>query len=276
MPRPRTPSPKAAGGMSAAGVVTAPASIKSAARVLAIFELFDQERRPLKVGEIAARLDLPQSSTSLLLRTLVGLGYIAADPVRRTYGPTARVGLLGSWCVGTPLRNGGITRLIEALSRDTGQTVILAGRNGIYAQYFHVVQATLPLRMHVPAGTLRMLAWSTPGFVILQDATEAEIRSLVHRTNAELGAAHKRLSAAGVLARIAGSRSAGYAFSRALVTAGTGMIAVRLPGDAAGPKQPLAICVSGWVDAIARDERLIVELIRAAIRTFIHPGQPDP
>jgi len=60
------------------------------------------------------------------------------------------------------------------------------------------------------------------------------------------------------------------------VTAGTGMIAVRLPGDAAGPKQPLAICVSGWVDAIARDERLIVELIRAAITTFIHPGQPDP
>jgi len=75
------------------------------------------------------------------------------------------------------------------------------------------VQATLPLRMHVPTGTLRMLAWSTPGFVILQDATEDEVRSLVHRTNAELGAAQKRLAEADVLARIADSRSAGHAFS---------------------------------------------------------------
>lgn len=274
MPRPRTRSSKAAGGLSAAGVVAAPASVKSAARVLAIFELFDEERGPLKVGEVAARLDLPQSSTSILLRTLTGLGYMAADPVRRTYVPTARVGLLGSWCVGTPVRNGAVTRLIEALSRDTGQTIILAGRNGIYAQYFHVVQATLPLRMHVPTGTLRMLAWSTPGFVILQDATEDEVRSLVHRTNAELGAAQKRLAAADVLARIADSRSAGHAFSRALVTAGTGMIAVRLPEEAVGPRQPLAICVSGWVDAIERDERAIVRLIREAVATFMQPGQP--
>ena len=259
--------------MSAAGVVNAPASVKSAARVLAVFELFDEERGPLKVGEIAARLDLPQSSTSVLLRTLAGLGYMAADPVRRTYVPTARVGLLGSWCVGAPVRSGAMTRLIEALSRDTGQTIILAGRNGIHAQYLHVVQAILPLRMHVPIGTLRMLAWSTPGFVILQDATEDEVRSLVRRTNAELGATQGRLAAADVIARIAESRSAGYAFSRALVTAGTGMIAVRLP-EAAGPPQPLAICVSGWIDAIEREEHAIVRLIREAIAAFMQPGQP--
>ncbi len=52
------------------------------------------------------------------------------------------------------------------------------------------------------------------------------------------------------------------------------MIAVCLPEEAAGPQQPLAICVSGWVDAIERDERAIVRLIREAVATFMQPGQP--
>ncbi len=267
MPRRRTRSRLPHAEPAAAGVVTPPASVKSAARVLQIFELFDTMRAPLRVGEIALRLDYPQSSTSVLLRSLVGLGYLAADPVARTFVPTPRIGLLGSWCVSDPLRSGAVHRLMDELSRATGQTIILAGRNGIYAQYFHVVQATRPLRLHVPAGALRMVVWSTAGFVMLQDTPEAELRALVRRTNAEAGPAQPRIALADVLARIAQARQAGYGFSRALVTPGTGMICVRLPVHQVGA-DPMTICVSGWVETMEAEEPAIVRAIREAVAAF--------
>lgn len=274
MPRRRTTSRLPHAEPEAAGVVAPPSSVKSAARVLQIFELFDTMRSPLKVGEIAARLDYPQSSTSVLLRSLVGLGYLAADPVARTFVPTPRIGLLGSWCVTDPMRSGGVHRLMDELSRATGQTIILAGRNGIYAQYFHVVQATRPLRLHVPVGSLRMFVWSTAGFVMLQDTKEAEIRALVRRTNAEAGPMQARISVADVLARIAQARQAGYGFSRALVTPGTGMICMRLPTHQPGA-DPMTICVSGWVETMEAEEQAIVQAIRAAIVSFMAPDAPQ-
>jgi DNA-binding IclR family transcriptional regulator len=272
MPRRRTTSRLQPAEPEAAGVVAPPSSVKSATRVLQIFELFDTMRGPLKVGEIAARLDYPQSSTSVLLRSLVGLGYLAADPVARTYIPTPRIGLLGSWCVTDPMRSGTVHRLMDELSRATGQTIILAGRNGIYAQYFHVVQATRPLRLHVPVGTFRMLVWSTAGFVMLQETPESEVRALVRRTNAEAGPSHARIQVSEVLARIAQARQAGYAFSRALVTPGTGMICVRLPIHEAGA-DPMTICVSGWVETMEAEERDIVATIQAAIDAVMRPDR---
>ncbi|MGI4795073.1 MAG: IclR family transcriptional regulator [Janthinobacterium lividum] len=273
MPRPRTTFRMAPAEPEAAGVVSPPSSVKSAARVLQIFELFDTMRAPLKVGEIAARLDLPQSSTSALLRSLVGLGYLAADPVARTFVPTARIGLLGSWCVTDPMRSGAVHRLMDELSQATGQTIILAGRNGIYTQYFHVVQATRPLRMYVPVGSLRMLVWSTAGFVMMRDMPEAEVRSLVRRTNAEAAPSQARVEITEVLARIAQARTAEYGFSRALVTPGTGMICVRLPIQQPGA-DPMTICVSGWVETMETEEAAIVEAVRAAIARTMQYENP--
>ncbi len=274
MPRRRTKSRPLTEEPVAAGVVSPPSSVKSAARVLQIFELFDAVRGPLKVGEIAAKLDYPQSSTSVLLRSLVGLGYLSTNPVARTFAPTPRIGLLGSWCTQDPQGSGSVHRLMAELGRATGQTIILAGRNGIYAQYFHVVQATRPLRLHVPIGALRMLAWSTAGFVMLQNTPEEEIRALVRRSNVEAGPTQQRIVASDVLARIEQARQAGYGFSRALVTPGTGMICVRLPPQGTGG-HPAAICVSGWVDTMEKEERQVVGLIHAAIAEYLRSGQPD-
>jgi len=265
MPRKRTKFHPPTNERSAVGLVAAPSGVKSAARVLQIFELFDEMRVPLKVGEIAEKLDYPQSSTSVLLRSLVHTGYADYDPANRTYLPTARVGLLGSWCIGGPFRTTAIAQLVDQLSRVTGQTVVLAGRNGMYAQYIHVVQATQPLRMHVPIGALRPLVWSTAGFVLMQDTREDDIRALVRRTNAEAVKPQRTISVVDVLARVEQARRQGYGFSRALVTPGTGMICVRLPGAGSGSRHPLAICVSGWVETMERDEKTIVRLIREAI-----------
>ena len=53
-----------------------PSVVKSAHRVLRIFEYFDEIERPAAMTEIARRLNYPPSSTSALLKSLVELGYL--------------------------------------------------------------------------------------------------------------------------------------------------------------------------------------------------------
>src|SRR3546814_5492035 len=72
-------------------------TVKSAGRVLEILEYFDDLQRQSTVMEIADALGYPQSSTSALLRSLVGMGYLNYDAHARTYITSSRVALLGSW-----------------------------------------------------------------------------------------------------------------------------------------------------------------------------------
>ena len=77
------------------GTPLAERTVKSARRVLEVLELFAERRGPLTVGEVAAALAYPQSSASVLLQSLVALGYLVHDRGQRTFLPTLRVAFLG-------------------------------------------------------------------------------------------------------------------------------------------------------------------------------------
>ena len=53
-----------------------PTLVKSTARVLQIFDFFDEVQRPARVNEIAELLNVPQSLSSVLLKSLIKLGFI--------------------------------------------------------------------------------------------------------------------------------------------------------------------------------------------------------
>src|SRR5258705_11049422 len=72
-------------------------SIKSAERTLRLFELFSRRQERLTVSDVARGLDIPQPSASMLLTNLAALGYLEYDRFDRSYAPTIRVVLLGSW-----------------------------------------------------------------------------------------------------------------------------------------------------------------------------------
>src|SRR3546814_17492015 len=81
--------------MSTRSASSEPSVVKSAGRVLRILEYFDSVQREACVSEISRTLKWPQSSTSVLLKSLVSLGYLQKDRYRRTYRPTRRGSLLG-------------------------------------------------------------------------------------------------------------------------------------------------------------------------------------
>ena len=77
------------------------------------------------MSEIAEKLDMPQSSTSVLLKTLANAGYLERDPSGGEYLPSERVSFLGNWVTQLPDRREGLPDLMRSLSNATGETVLL-------------------------------------------------------------------------------------------------------------------------------------------------------
>ena len=246
-------------------------SVKSAGRVLRILEFFDEIQREARVAEIAERLSFPQSSTSILLNCLVDLGYMDYLPESRSFLPSPRVTLLGTWLDKGPVRNGSLIRMLEEISHKTGDTVIVAARNGIFSQYIHVLQARSAMRFHVPHGTRRLVVWSATGFALLTKCTDNEIRALCTRTNAEAPSGQPRVEINQVLENVRQTRRDGYFFSTGLVTPGAGSIAVPLPDGIDGRDRALTVAVSGILGEIARREKDIVELLHDVAKRYLTP-----
>ena len=74
---------------------TKPDLSRSIKRTLEVLEFFDSDHLVVSVSKISRALGYPQSSTSILLKSLGELGYLHYDRSTRTYRPTARVAFQG-------------------------------------------------------------------------------------------------------------------------------------------------------------------------------------
>ena len=96
-----------------------------------------------RVARVAERVSFPQSSTSILLRSLVEPGYMEYLPERRGFLPSPRVALLGTWLHKGPLRNRSLIQMLEETAQRTGDIVIIAARDGIFSQYIRARNPSL-------------------------------------------------------------------------------------------------------------------------------------
>jgi len=253
---------KAAVGEAEFGAET---GVKSALRVLKVLEYFDLRQSGARAIEIIDHLGFPQSSTSVLLRSLLKAGYLEYLPSTHSYIPTPRTALLGSWIGGSPIRRGSIGRMMEELSAKTGEAIVLARSEDLYSRYIDVIEATNLLRMHVAVGRQRLLASSTMGVALISHLSDSEIGRLVKRTNAEALPRHKPIDVKLTLAHVEQFRNRGYFFSRGFMTPQAGMICMRLPADLTSSDQPLAIGIGGLAETIERSEAKLASLLSKAI-----------
>ena len=240
--------------------------VKSAARVLQVLELFDEERRPMAVAEIAAHYNWPASSTSALMSSLVTLGYLEYEPGKRVYRPSVRVALLGDWIHRNLLKEGQLARLMEHLNEVTGETIVLAAQNGLQSQYLRVLQGTNALRLHLHIGTVRPLFGSGTGSMLLSAMDDETVRKLARRFNAT-SLQGKRIDISEVLANLAGDRVKGYAISLNQVTMHSGLISMLLP-QALG-EQALVLGISGLTARLLEHEKTYVNFMRKAMKDFL-------
>lgn len=202
--------------------------IKSAARTLRVFEIFDEHHRPLSVSELAEYMDIPQSSASELTKSLTALGYLSRVEGGRQYQPTLRISVLGRWFENTLVNGGSVVDMMGEIQTATGETVILAIEQGTHVQYAHVESAIREVRVEPLVGARRLICKATVGIMLLTLKTDDEISRLVRRINAEEDMA-RPLDTAEVLANVAQARDQGYFMTEGTVVDGIGNFAMLMP-----------------------------------------------
>jgi DNA-binding IclR family transcriptional regulator len=238
--------------------------IKSADRVLRIFEMFGPERQSLTVMEVSRALDVPQSSTSELLASLVRHGYLIRDRRARAFRPTVRISLLGAWVQPRLFRNGRLLPMVDHLHEQTRLAVSMASMVGVSLKHVHTTSGPVPVA--IAQGKDAHLLHSPFGHSLLSVIRGEEVRKIVHRLNAasepELHVRHQD-----ILAMLEQVNRQGFAAARLAV--GWSGIAVLLPQGV--DEEPLGIGLIGRSPDIEARRDELVRAIRQSISQYLGP-----
>ncbi|UHC19857.1 helix-turn-helix domain-containing protein (plasmid) [Methylobacterium currus] len=267
---PRTRTAKAAG-----------VTVKSSMRTLEILEYCDVVRRPVTVSELASQLDYPQSSTSTLVQSLVNHGYLVLGPDGRSVKPSSRVAALGRW-VDPAAPRADVRALMDEVATATGHTILLGVPSDLCVRYVDVIPSRHPMRLEIKVGDRLPLVRSGMGLLLLSRMPDAAVLHVAAQTRERIaarGAAGVGATAlaniwndapdvpddAELLAEVAAIRRRGYALSLGQVTHGAGILC--LPVPTSPENQGLSgLGIGGLSSLIARDERTILEAVKAAAR----------
>lgn len=234
-----------------------PSLVKSADRVLAILELFALRQQPLNLTQISSELGYPMSSVLALMKSLCAKGYTVLDPEQKTYSPTIRVPMLGTWVMGDLFQSGAVIALMDQIQKDTGETVILGAQNGLHAQYLHTVQSQKLLRYYIKPGLLRPMTKSAMGKALLMHQSDEELSAFAATVNAQPSLEKGLVDAAALIQEVGQLRKQGYAYTDGLTE---GICAIGLPlklshGDC-------AVAVAGPIFRLRRKQEKVVSVIR--------------
>jgi len=186
--------------------------VKSALRVLDIFELLAEHPDGLSLSAIAAELAIPKSSAHGLLSTLLTRGYLRAGRHDRTYRLGVRLFELGSvYMAGADLLAEG-QEVVRETARACDETVHLAILDGHEVLYVAKEEGTNTVRM-VSAVGRRFPAYGTGVGKMLLSALSAEALDRFYPPDRALAAITPRtiVEPAAFRQELAETRRRGYA-----------------------------------------------------------------
>lgn len=139
------------------------ATVKSAQRILDIFELYASRPEPATLSSIASTLRMPKSSCLALLTTLASNGYIYEVRPQIGYYPTRRwLDKAQAISAHDPVVRE-VRPYLEALRDSTGETLILAKLVDRHILYIDVVESKQTLRYTAVAGQFKPLHGTASG-----------------------------------------------------------------------------------------------------------------
>lgn len=189
------------------------AMLESADRVLRVLEAFTLHERDLSLTDIAKRLDLPKSSVHRLLATLIDHGLIERDLLTRRYRLGIKLFEIGSTAIQERGLQGSAYPVLEALTRQTGETTHLAVLSGIEAVYVYKIDSPSSIMMPSRVGGRAPCHCTSIGKVLLAWNTE-DLYNQVVWSGLRPFTKNTITSEAGLEAELAQVRSQGYALDR--------------------------------------------------------------
>lgn len=259
-------------------LATAPAfapespTVKSAHRVLEVLEYFAQGSGKATVMQIANDLAYPQSSTSVLLASLAKLGYLRFESEDRTYAPTLRVMLLGSWMQDQLFGQGSLVSEMERLRDRTGQTVMIGLRQGVHVRFILNLPGKDPQALRFPLGVLRPVCRSAAGRILLARLPDEEILRIARSANAQVQEPSDFISPSDLMTEIEGIRERGWNLATNYPLPNRATLAMPLPALLGQP--PMSLIVGARkATMLAKFDDILDEMRQSCARLMSGPVQ---
>ena len=236
--------------------------VKSASRAFAILEHFRISQRPHSMSDLAYSLDYPRSSTTVLLKTLVKLGYLNYDRRSRAYFPTPKVTRLGEWVPKALFGSGEIIEAMNDVHAATGESVFIGSQNDVYLQYIQTRRSNHVLRFEIDEGTIRPVTQSIAGLVLIAALPPDKLENVVRRANIAAADPSERVKLEDVTATIADIRKRRYGYVENLPFEGGATLAVMLPVLVNG--QPLVLAIGGALARFRKNYDAYLDALRTS------------
>jgi len=245
--------------------------VKSAQRVLELLEFFAEWRRGATVKEISQSLGWPQSSTSVLLKSLRDAGYFDHDARTGLVQPNVRLALATAWTAEHLYTERPLLQLMQQVLDGSGHTVMIGRLQGAQVRYLHVLQSTRAERFTAKIGSLRPLLRSAPGKMLLATKTEREAAQLLRRANALETDASLRVDEPTARREREETLQRGWAMSLGSSVAGAAGLAILLPVPRG--QEPLTLGLGGPLKEIVAQREHLLALLREAVAPLAAAAQ---
>lgn len=153
--------------------------VKTAGRTVDLFEIFAVARKPLTLSEISRALNAPQSSCFNLVRALEMRGYLYGVGGKKRVYPTRKLldcaEAISSFDTVVPL----MQPLLEALCKETGETVILGALQGRKVVYLDVAEGQQTIRYMSKAGEIKPVHSSAIGKALLLSMSPDDRKNMI-------------------------------------------------------------------------------------------------
>jgi IclR family transcriptional regulator, acetate operon repressor len=188
--------------------------VKSSGRTLDLFQVFARRQVPLTVSDIARGIKAPLTSCFYLVRALEERGYLYTLNARREIYPTRKLlDVAQSIKEGEP-RLARIEPVLVALRDDTGETVIVATRQGDRVIYLAVIEGQQTIRYTARVGDFKPLHSSSAGKVLLSALAPDERAKMVAKLKLHPVTSGTITDRATLMADLERSAKRGYAETR--------------------------------------------------------------
>ena len=249
--------------------------VKSAGRVLDIFEALSASPRGLSFTALQQALGIPKSSLHALLDVLVARGYLELDAARRVYTVGIR---LWERSQAYQRHHDLVKEALPAMETIVGainETVQLAALDGLENVYLAKVDSSHPLRLQSEVG-MRLPAYATGLGKALLAEMDASVLAARLRDQALVPfTPHTFTNTNALLAELARTHARGFAIDNQEFTPGLYCVAVPI-ADHRGVAAAMSVSIPLTRAAIELLSAALHQLAAGALHVSSRLGAPTP
>jgi len=256
---------------------SAQSAVKSADRVLDLFELLARSGREMSHSEIADVLKIPKSSLSSLLKNLIGRGYVEVSPSGRGY----RIGdalLALSQSAGHVRDLAELSKeILTVLTRETGESSAVNQLKGDTTEVVATVLGPARLVTHMRLGDLAPLYATSGGKAILAHMPDSFREEYFGRVKFEPATPATVTSAKALRAELDACRTTGFAYAHEEWTPGIIGVGTAVLDRARVCVGALTVAIpaSRFDDAMQLKAELALRRASDALTRQLSPGRPS-